>query len=201
MNRLNRIVNHRPHDFNTPRVLAIASGKGGVGKSVISLNLADHLAKQAQVLLIDADFQMGNLHLLANAIPGKSWQDICNGQAEPKEAIIELNHNLHLLPSGSEITERYIPDLQSLAKFLGSLRETFGQYEYIVFDTASGILPQTTLILHSVDEIVLVVIPELTAISDGYALYKALINNNNRLSISLLINRQDISQETEYIHD
>jgi flagellar biosynthesis protein FlhG len=201
MNRLNRIPNRQGNNSGQPKVLAVASGKGGVGKSVISLNLADHLAKKSRVLLIDGDFLTGNLHLLANTVPGRTWQNICFGQAEPVEAIIELNQNLHLLPSGEEIAERTIPDIQNLAKFLGSLRDRFIQYEYIIFDTSSGILPQTTLILHSVDEIILVVIPELTAISDGYALYKTLINNDNRLSISLLVNRQDISEETEYIHD
>jgi len=99
MNNPQKTNRLRPLMTDMPRVYAIASGKGGVGKSVIAFNLAQSLAKNGRILLIDGDFQMGNLHLLANAAPEYGWQGVCLGQTELSEAVRPINDNLDLLAS------------------------------------------------------------------------------------------------------
>lgn len=188
------------HISEKPRIIAIASGKGGVGKSVIAFNLAQHLSQTSRVLLIDGDFLTGNLHLLGNVIPEHCWQDNAGETLNIGRKKTEISGNLDLLSSIGTTTDGTLPDIKSLMSLLADLRKLAFDYDYIIFDTASGILPHTNLILYAADEVLLVTTPELTAISDCYALYKVLTNNNAGISPSLLINQEDDTDEVDYIY-
>ena len=183
-----------------PLLYAVASGKGGVGKSVIAFNLAHYLSQTHRILLIDGDFQMGNQHLLANIAPEHGWQSVCLKRVPLSEAVKPVNPNFDLLASTGGRADELIPDIKSLAFALGNLKNQAAAYDFVIFDTASGILPHSNLILNTVDEVILVTTPELTSISDCYALYKILISKNRNLTASLLVNREDRSEEVEYIY-
>jgi len=180
---------------------AITSGKGGVGKSVIAFNLADHLSANAKVLLIDGDFQTGNLSLLANVIPHYGWQQVCLNRVSLPEAIVKVKENLDLLASAGGTASEAFPDILKMTAFLNSLRHQTAQYDYVIIDTASGILPHTSLILQVVDEVIIVTTPELTSISDTYALYKILTADSSRVFASLLVNQEDRQEEIEYLYE
>jgi flagellar biosynthesis protein FlhG len=195
-----RLANTGDTAVDTPRVFALASGKGGVGKSILTFNLAAALADRgARVLLVDADFHMGNQHILANVTPDRGWSDYCAGQCSLAEAAVAITDNLSLLASYSRQAEELLPDLKKMAGTLANLRQEAGEFDIILFDTASGILPHSTLVLNTVDTVILVTTPELTAISDTYALYKILSAHNHRISASLLINRENREDEIDYI--
>lgn len=185
--------------MNPPRMIAVASGKGGVGKSIIARNLADLLAQRARVLLIDADFTMGNLHLLANVAPDCGWQSCCGDGLEINDAVTPISPNLNLLASSSRRQDRLFPELHELTAFLAALRRN-ADYDVIIIDTASGLLPHTNLVLGAVDEIILVTTPELTAISDAYVLYKILSSNDGETKASLLVNRENSPEDAQYIY-
>jgi len=199
MSSLSRIDRLAGYGTDRPRTVAVASGKGGVGKSVIAFNLAERAARQARVLLIDADFTMGNQHLLANVSPACGWQTVCSGENDLSDAVVPVADGFDLLASAVGRPEQMLPDTQDLARFLGEIEKT-DTYDVIVFDTASGVLPHTNLILNAVDEVILVTTPELTAISDSYALYKILVTNSGQTAVSLLVNRGDRPEDIEYIH-
>jgi len=192
-----RIISGR----TAPWLYALASGKGGVGKSVIAFNLAECLSQTRRVLLIDADFHMGNLHLLANVTPNHGWQAVCRGQIRLDEALVAVNERLHLLASSCGQSEEAFPNTPSLAAFLSGLREAAAAYDLVIFDTVSGILPQTHLILSAVDEVILTTTPELTAISNCYALYKVLVSGNPAFEARLLVNQEDDEETVRYIYD
>jgi len=184
-----------------PKMYAITSGKGGVGKSVIAFNLACHLAQSHRVLLIDGDFYMGSLPVLANAAPVYGLKQVCRGEIDVHHAVVGLFDRLDLLASNGSNWEESLPDVKSLAHLLAALQSVPAAYDYVIIDTASPILPQTSLILHAVDEIILVTTPELTAITDCYALYKILSTHQPGLSASLVINGEDRQDEVEYIYE
>jgi len=184
-----------------PRLIAVASGKGGVGKSIITYNLAQHLSAVGRVLIIDCDFMTGNQHLLGNARPSLGWQDICHGTVTLSEAVCHLTDRLDLLATTGATSPAAIPEIKKLANWLSELRTTCARYDYIMIDTAAGILPHSNLILHSVDEVILLTTPELTAISDCYALYKILVTDNANIIASLLVNYESRSEEITYIFE
>lgn len=184
-----------------PKTYAIASGKGGVGKSVIAFNLAFHLADNFRVLLIDGDFYMGSQPVLANVAPEYGLKQVCRGEVDLRHAVIPLGEGLDLLASNGSNWEEALPDVKSLARLLSALQAVPAAYDHVIIDTASPILPQTSLILHAVDEVVLVTTPELTAITDCYALYKILSSHQPGLSASLVINEEDRQDEIEYIYE
>ena len=183
-----------------PRVTAIASGKGGVGKSVIAFNVAERLSRHGRVMLIDGDFHTGNLHLLGNVVPEGGWQDICDGRASWEEVVVSMGPNLCLLASVGRPAEQAFPEINRLATFLSRLRQVMAGFDHILVDTASGVLPHTLLLLHAADEAVLVTTPELTSLSDCYALYKVLTTHNRHLNASLLINQVERDEDVVYIH-
>ncbi len=183
----------------TPRVIAIASGKGGVGKTVIAFNLACQVAKNHRVLLIDGDFQTGNVHLLANINPRRSLLQECMAPSLINEAVTAVRPNLDILGAVGGDDSIGFPEIGKLAEFLGRLRQWAESYEVVIIDTATGIIPQTSLLLHAADEVVLVTTPELTAISNSYAIFKIITEHSSRVSVSLLVNQENDDENRRYI--
>jgi flagellar biosynthesis protein FlhG len=183
-----------------PRTIAFASGKGGVGKSVLTWNLASCLAEHGRVLMVDCDFQLGNLHILANVTPPVGISRVCSGEVPLAEAVIAAAEKIDLLPAVYPSDDAPFPKIKALAEFIAALPEKAQGYDFVLFDTASGILPHVNLVLHAVDEVVLVLTPELTSISDSYALYKILLANDANIEASLIVNRESRKEEAEYIY-
>jgi flagellar biosynthesis protein FlhG len=159
--------------FNIPPIVTVASGKGGVGKTLVSLGLAGILsARGIKVLLIDADLGLGNLHILTNTIPIFTIEDLLTENCRLEDACLRISDNLDLLPAASGIDNDGIDldiNKNSLRLRLAGLKN---KYDLIVVDTPSGISAKTTSFIGLADELILVVTPELGALADGYAVLK-----------------------------
>lgn len=181
--------------------VAVASGKGGTGKSVFATNLALALVKRGRkVLLVDADFGLGNVHLLYGVTP---YANICD-LLKNRVAIRELVHSyqgVNFIPGAPGVTE-----LASLTKsqllVLGSQLEVLeNDTDIVIFDNSSGLNRHTLHILLACKEVVVVTIPDITAITDAYALIKAISQRNPSLQVGLVVNRTKDATQARAIFD
>lgn len=183
------------------RLVSLLSGKGGVGKSVLTYNLAERLAYRGnRVLMVDLDVYCGNLHILANVAYRYGVGQVITGDLSLKEAATSLGDNLDLLAADGLGWPENISSAKAAALLATRFRNDGQQYDLILIDHSSGKCQSSTVIAAASDINVLVVVPELTSIADACGLYKHLLTTDRSLDCSLLINRAENDSEAEYIH-
>jgi flagellar biosynthesis protein FlhG len=184
-----------------PHMVSLLSGKGGVGKSTVAFNLAAVLAEaDEKCLLIDTDWYFGNQHILANITPRGTLLDCIGNRNDTKEAITEVNPNLHLIASPSCAVDPQEFEAGSFAHFIADTHALFHNYDFIIIDTPSGLIDLIRLAACTSDTNIIVVNPELTSIADSYGLFKYLAKCNKNIAVHLLINRVTNSNDHEYIY-
>ena len=170
--------------------IAVASGKGGTGKSFFASNLACLLAADIpQTTLVDCDYGLGDAHLLLGANPRLSIQHLISGQARIEEISLRSPFGPQLIPGGSGLS--HLADLTDaqllvLCKALGRLAVS---NEVLVLDSAAGIAPQNLLSSLCAEHVVLVTNPEIAALTDAYALVKCLARERRTEKMAVVVNR------------
>ncbi len=201
MNRL-RLVTGSHAAFTACRIVSIMSGKGGVGKSVIAFNLADTLARlDCRVLLVDADQNSGDLHILANLQVEYGLNEYADGALSLREAVVTMANGVDLLaaiPASTTGTEATVAET---ARLMEQLRNDASQYDVVVIDHGSGVNNRAAIMSHASDLAILVLVPELTSIADAFGLYKYLLAVNRKIDCRLLVNRIQNENEYEYIRE
>ncbi len=171
------------------RVIAVTSGKGGVGKTVITANLAvSYAISGKRVMLLDADFGLANLDVVLGLSAERNIRDVVSGEATIGDIIIEGPEGLRLVPAGSGI--RALADLTQ-SQVTGLLDEVLGydeQVDVFLIDTAAGIAAGVAGILLSAGEVIIVAEPEPTAVLDAYAVIKTLVSRRPDASVYVVAN-------------
>lgn len=179
--------------------IAITSGKGGVGKSTISANLANILAKNGyKVGLFDADIGLANLDVILNVKIKKTLLNVLKGECQLKDILIKVRDNLTLIPgdSGDEIFK--FSDQFLLDRFI-SEAHILDDLDFLIIDTGAGIGSNTQTFLKACDEIIVVTIPDPAAITDAYATIK--VTSKIKKDIYMLINMVKNEDEAKKIFD
>ncbi len=184
-----------------PVIVSVLSGKGGVGKSVMAYNLSRTLASFGQrVLVVDADLNFGNIHILANSRCAYGINQFIADELGLKEAVTTLEKNLDMLAACGDRAVIQDGDITPIARMMKQLRLQAQQYNFIVIDHASGVSKTSTVIAHASDINLLLLVPELTSISDCYGLFKHLKAADKSIDCRILLNRVQSQEEADHVY-
>ena len=172
------------------RITAITSGKGGVGKTFLSANLAAALSRQGEkVLVLDADLGLANLDVVLNLFPKITLHDVFTGKNSLDQAIVQAPGGFWVLLAGSGMVEysRLTPEVRDqLVDVVDKVRP---QFDRILLDTGAGISDVVLYTVSLADEVLVVTTPEPTALTDAYATIKVLATTQGRRDLRLLVNQ------------
>jgi flagellar biosynthesis protein FlhG len=172
------------------QVVAVASGKGGTGKSFLVSNLAVALHRLGRrTVVVDCDFGLGNAHLLFGVNPQRSMHHLLSGLASPADVLTSTEHGPGLIAGGSGISSLADLDEGHFIHFARALGELARQHDVILLDCAAGLSPQSVLTLLSADHLVVVTNPEIAALTDAYALIKCVARQRITPQMHVVVNR------------
>lgn len=172
------------------RIIAVTSGKGGVGKTFVSANLAAALTRRGQrVLVLDADLGLANLDVVLNLHPKITLHDVFTGKASLDEAILQAPGGFSVLLAGSGMVEysRLTPEMRN--QFLNVIQTITPRYDVILLDTGAGISDVVLFSVSLASEVLLIATPEPTSLTDAYAAIKVLSLQQKRQHLRLVINQ------------
>jgi flagellar biosynthesis protein FlhG len=201
---VNRFASSERHGAHVtgdrPQLVSVLSGKGGVGKSILAFNLAERAAELGYLtLLVDADCACGNLHVLANVDPGGGFEKFASEQSAVADLVVSFNESLKLLPRSSYGPIESLSSISQIARCAARLRKDAAGYDLVVIDHGSGINPVATVFAGASDANLLIMVPELTSISDCYGLYKYLRQTDRAIDCRVVLNRMESDAEAEYL--
>ena len=183
------------------RVISVTSGKGGVGKSNVVVNLGLALAQRGlKVLLIDADLGLGNLDILLGLTPQFTLQDALAAQLKLAEVIVDGPGGLKILPASSGIAELAILDEFQKLFLLNEMDHYTEDVDVVLIDTGAGISPNVLFFNIGAQERILVVNNQPPAIADAYALIKILVSQHSETRFKLLVNGLVHHREAELVY-
>jgi len=171
-------------------VLAVASGKGGTGKSFLATNLAVALHRAGRrVVVVDCDFGLANAHLLLGANPRGTMLHLLSGAATVQHVLARTAFGPALVAGGSGLTslaELGARHMQALARALHWLA---GQHDVVLLDCSAGLSPQAMITVLAAQHVVIVTNPEIAALTDAYALIKCIARQCERPELHVVVNR------------
>lgn len=178
------------------RVISITSGKGGVGKTSITANLALQLGRDGKkVLILDGDFGMANVDIMFNARPQRNLFDVLKGECSLQDVLLEVAKNVTLIPGGSGVFEMSRISVFEKQHLLDQVAKLERQYDYMLIDTAPGIDDSVLYLNSAAQEINVIVTPDPASVADSYALIKVLNQRYRENRFTLLCNQ--VKDETD----
>ncbi len=179
----------RTHGKRT-RVLTIASGKGGAGKSNFTLNFAIELQSRGyKVLVFDADLGMANIDVLMGATPPYTLYDVLKKEQTIESIIYKGYKGLAFISGGSGFQELMFLCQEELNAFSAQIQQLNGEFDFILFDTGAGLSKQTLTFIAASEQTIVVTTPEPPAIQDAYAIMKAVHTLEPTVKFQLVVNR------------
>ena len=180
------------------RVVAITSGKGGVGKTNVAAGLALALAQQGQrVVVMDANFGLANLDILLGLAPKYTLEHVLRGEKVIEEILLSGPMGIRIIPASSGIQEPTRLDTMSELRLVQGLQRVAETADWLLIDTAAGIHDSVLKLLMAAQEVILVTTPEPTSLVDAYAMVKVLHLREAHKPVWLLVNNGQSAEEAQ----
>lgn len=171
------------------RTIAVTSGKGGVGKSNLTVNIGLALGQMGKkVLILDADLGMANVDILLGASPQYHLQHVIRGEKSIKDVLITGPFGINIIPGSNGIVEIANLRAEQQRRFITELMTLKDSVDYILIDTGAGLSKSILSFLMAVDEVIVVMTPEPTSAADAYSMIKVLSGSRIHSDIHLLVN-------------
>lgn len=204
---LRKLISQQDAEPATPEqspceIIAVTSGKGGVGKSNVTLNTAAALAQTgANVLILDADIGTANIDILLGKDPRQNLGHVIEGQASLYDVIEKVNDKLYFIPGASGIADIGTMPTSNLERFRDDIFKLESLFDYLLVDTSAGVHENVTRLLCGSDRVLLVCNGEPTSIVDAYALCKLLFQQYPDVKIYLVANNVADASEAGEVYD
>ncbi len=182
------------------RVISVTSGKGGVGKTHTSINLALQLTQLGRkVLILDADLGLANVNVLLGFKPSKHIGELLQGKATLDEVIVHHDSGFDIVPASSGVAEltNLSPDEQE--RLVAAFDHLAATYDYFIIDTAAGIGDNVLYFNTAAEEVIVVVDKEPTSITDAYAVIKVLSQRSDLKTFQVLVNRCPVGTDAKTV--
>ncbi len=183
------------------RVITVTSGKGGVGKTSISVNLAIQLAKEgSSACLFDADLGLANINILLGLHPDYTLEDVITRKKTISDIIIRDVSGIDIVPGSTGIDALADLDADRLKGLITEF-SILDPYDFLLFDTSAGISQNVISFCMASSEVILVLIPEPTSLTDGYSLLKVLSLNGFKHRIQVVVNQSKNDRKGKIVFD
>jgi len=184
----------------TSRVITVTSGKGGVGKTNITINLAISLSELGlRVVILDADFGLANIDVLFGIIPQYTLVDVIHNRKNILEVLSDGPKNIKFISGGSGVEDLVKLDRSQIERFIENIALLDKISDVIIIDTGAGLSDNVMSFVMAADEVLLITTPEPTSITDAYALIKMVSNRNRDKIIRVIVNRAESINEANDI--
>ncbi len=184
------------------RTIVVASGKGGVGKTNLVINMALTMGQLGRkTMILDADLGMANVDILLDLKPVYTLIDVMSGKKELQEVILRGPYNLEVLPGGSCIPEIINMDTRQREQLISRLSYLENEVDILFIDCSAGISRNVLSFIAAADDLVLITTPEPTAITDVYSVIKIVDKYCMHASVGLIVNMVGSMREGEQIFD
>ncbi len=175
-----------------PRVIAMSSGKGGVGKTFFSVHLAAYAAsKGKRVLLMDADLGLANVDVMLGVSAKGSVLDMVHGQKTLQQLIVSSGEGFDVLPGGSGLYELTALDAGQQQIMMDEMRSVSDNYDLVLIDVAAGIGDNVLYFVSAAESALVVLTPEPTSLTDAYALIKVLSRQRGVKRFMVVVNQAE----------
>ncbi len=181
---------------NNTRIISVTSGKGGVGKTNFTINLAISLSNLGySVMVMDADIGLANIDVLLGIFPKETISSVLNGNKKITDIMIDGPNGIKIVAGGSGIYDLFQLNHESLEYLKNQLIELESLFDFVLIDTGAGISEIVMSFVTAANEVVLVTTPEPTSLTDVYALIKALRIKGCNNKLHLVVNRAENQNE------
>jgi len=171
------------------RVIAIASGKGGVGKTNLAINMGIMFARESKnVIVMDADLGLANVNVILGIIPKYNLYHVMKGQKKLSEIMIDTPQGIQIIAGASGFSRLANLSDEEREKFVASMSE-LSSADVLIIDTGAGVSRNVLSFVLAADEAVIVTTPEPTAITDAYGIIKSISTESSGIITKLVVNR------------